>query len=505
TCTFLLGVLKPRLKTLKARTDDIVQGSLLGVFTVLVMLNPIQVADGIVFDLPDVIIAVVGALGGLIPAAIVTLIVIIYRLSVSGVGTPADVASALTSVMFGLGLYFYGKRHTSKVNFWLIGLGLAVAVQTLVWHLLLPDETEQAIVTAISLPLLVTFPLSSWLFGVLLLYQQRHIELETTLSTERTMLRTLIDHVPDYIFIKDSEGRFLLSNLAQAQAAHVAVPSDLVGRTAAAFFPAEYLTQPDLDDQAVLQGASIIAQERRSVNVLGQPIWISTTKVPLRDADGQVSGIVGISRDITAHKQVEAALEQERHLQAAQAQVNEEMRQVLQSTLDAFPAITVVLENDGTIMLVNKPWKRFADENGGLSPVHYLGFNYLSVCDTSVEPMAEEAAAAAAGIRTVIEGLRDDFYLEYPCPSASEKRWFGLRVSPFSEAVPRRVVVAHIDMTERKQAEEALKHERNMLRTLIDNVPDYIFVKDGASRYLLSNLAHAHAAGATVPADLIGK
>ncbi|MEO8394944.1 MAG: hypothetical protein ABI700_18250, partial [Chloroflexota bacterium] len=100
-------------------------------------------------------------------------------------------------------------------------------------------------------------------------------QVEAVLQQERNLLRTLIDHVPDYIFSKDRAGRFLLSNLAQAQAAHVAAPSDLIGRTAAAFFLPEYLIQPDLDDQAVLQGESIIAQERPSVNGLGQPIWIS--------------------------------------------------------------------------------------------------------------------------------------------------------------------------------------------------------------------------------------
>jgi hypothetical protein len=51
--------------------------------------------------------------------------------------------------------------------------------------------------------------------------------------------------------------------------------------------------------------------------------------------------------------------------------------------------------------------------------------------------------------------LSDDFYLEYPCEAPTEKRWFGMRVTPFAEPIPRRVVVAHTDISQRKFAEKA--------------------------------------------------
>ena len=102
-------------------------------------------------------------------------------------------------------------------------------------------------------------------------------------------------------------------------------------------------------------------------------------------------------------------------------------------------------------------------ENNGGSPMHYLGANYLTVCDAAAGPWSEEAAPAAAGIRAVINGLLDEFYLEYPCHSPTEKRWFALRVTPFPEALPRRVVVAHIDITERQQAQNHLQNLYNEL------------------------------------------
>jgi PAS domain S-box-containing protein len=136
----------------------------------------------------------------------------------------------------------------------------------------------------------------------------------------------------------------------------------------------------------------------------------------------------------------------------------EEMHQFSQTTLDAFPANTTVLDVDGTIITTSLAWRRFADENGATS--HFMGHNYLAVCDRAKGEKAEEAPFAAVGIRAVISGERDDFYLEYPCDSPHQARWFMLRVTPFPEPAPRRVVIAHINITERKLAEKFEREQR---------------------------------------------
>jgi PAS domain S-box-containing protein len=153
------------------------------------------------------------------------------------------------------------------------------------------------------------------------------------------------------------------------------------------------------------------------------------------------------------------------HVQAV-----EDMQQFLQTTLDAFPANTSVLSPDGTIVNVNLPWKNFAEANNGQGVKHYLGDNYLTVCDAAAGSMSEEAAAAASGIRAVIAGEQDDFYLEYPCNSSSRERWFMLRVTPFAEPAPRRVVVAHVDITEHKQAQKAEHEQRILSEALRDSL-----------------------------------
>lgn len=162
-------------------------------------------------------------------------------------------------------------------------------------------------------------------------------------------------------------------------------------------------------------------------------------------------------------QQAETALKQ--HVQAVQ-----EMQLFLQTTLDAFPANTVVLAPDGTIINANALWIHFATENSSTSPMHYLGINYLTVCDTAQGEGSDEAKLTGVGIRAVIDGSQDVFYLEYPCHSPSEKRWFALHVTPFPEPIPRRVVVAHINITKRRLAEEAEYEQRRFAEALRDSL-----------------------------------
>jgi two-component system, sensor histidine kinase and response regulator len=123
---------------------------------------------------------------------------------------------------------------------------------------------------------------------------------EKALEAERNMLRALIDNLPDYIFIKDADGRFILSNKAHALAGQVSSPEELIGKTAFEAFPQEMAAQFHADDQQILEsGKSLINLERHTVDADGNERIVLTTKVPLRDEQGNITGLVGISRDVT--------------------------------------------------------------------------------------------------------------------------------------------------------------------------------------------------------------
>ncbi|MEP7287521.1 MAG: ATP-binding protein [Chloroflexota bacterium] len=129
------------------------------------------------------------------------------------------------------------------------------------------------------------------------------------LEEKHNLLRTLIDNLPDYIFVKDRDGRFLISNTSHSLAANVSESDDLLGKTASDFFAQDLVSQYDEDDKAVLQtGQSLLNMRRRTVDEKGNPLWVLTSKVPLRDTEQNIIGLIGISRDISELKQAEEEL-----------------------------------------------------------------------------------------------------------------------------------------------------------------------------------------------------
>ncbi len=129
------------------------------------------------------------------------------------------------------------------------------------------------------------------------------------LAQERDLLRTLIDNMPDFIYVKDAASRFLIANVAVAQVMGAKTPADLLGKTDHDFYPPELADRYLADEREVLtRGEPLIGREEPVRDAAGNLRWISTTKVPLRDEEGKVIGLVGIGRDITDKKKAEAAL-----------------------------------------------------------------------------------------------------------------------------------------------------------------------------------------------------
>jgi len=132
---------------------------------------------------------------------------------------------------------------------------------------------------------------------------------EEALMEERDLLHTLMDNLPDLIYFKDRESRFTRINLALAGKFDLDHPSLAIGKTDFDFLPAEHAEAFHKDDAELLRtGQPIVNKEERGVWPDGHVTWLSTTKMPLRDASGDIIGTFGVSRDITDRKQAEQAL-----------------------------------------------------------------------------------------------------------------------------------------------------------------------------------------------------
>lgn len=138
------------------------------------------------------------------------------------------------------------------------------------------------------------------------------IRAEDDLQRERDLLRTLMDNIPDLVFVKDQEGRFLTVNAALLSVLHLETLDDVVGKDDYDFWPDELAEHYRRDDREVMEsGEALIDREERIGDTGDTETWLLTTKVPLRDVDQSVVGLVGIGRNITKRKLAEKQSERQ--------------------------------------------------------------------------------------------------------------------------------------------------------------------------------------------------
>lgn len=135
--------------------------------------------------------------------------------------------------------------------------------------------------------------------------------LNAKLVEERNMLQQVIDTIPNHIYVKDVEGRYLIANQNLLQAFGLEVPAQLLGKSDFDLFPAENCHHIRASELEVIRtGLPLNDHEESNCNLDGTQRWFSTSKVPVLNAHQVVTGIVGLSRDITLHKRHERELEQ---------------------------------------------------------------------------------------------------------------------------------------------------------------------------------------------------
>jgi PAS domain S-box-containing protein len=132
---------------------------------------------------------------------------------------------------------------------------------------------------------------------------------EAALAAEREMINALMDTIPDHIYFKDRESRFIRINKSMATAFGLKRPDEAVGRGDADFFAPEHAQSALEDEQRILStGEPMVGREEKETWVDGSTTWVSTTKQCLRDKAGTIAGTFGISRDITLRKRAERRL-----------------------------------------------------------------------------------------------------------------------------------------------------------------------------------------------------
>ena len=255
------------------------------------------------------------------------------------------------------------------------------------------------------------------------------------LRIERNQLRALIDSLPDFVYIKDTESRFVIANRPLASYFGTDGPEALIGHTDFDFLP---MDAPSLraDEQRVMAtGQPIINQEEPlSLHVGTQPGVVLTSKVPLRNAQGTIIGLVGIGRDVTRHRQTLSALQSVQELSSAM--------------LRALPILLFETDREATVLRFQTALEKMTlplpDQIQGRSLAEFL------------PPLAMNAIRGVIE-RTARTGSHDTVSFSVDTPE--EEHWFEVWIAPTRDTrsdFQRFIILIH-DVTSRKRIETQLE------------------------------------------------
>jgi PAS domain S-box-containing protein len=217
----------------------------------------------------------------------------------------------------------------------------------------------------------------------------------------------------------------------------------------------------------------------------GSPMWVLTTKIPLRDADGKIIGICGISKDSTKMVQAEQVLATEGVLR--------------NDLLDNIPDGVWFKDREGRFTWVNKHKVLNLQKGGKEDILGKTDFDFFSV-EHAEEARQDEQRIMETGI-PIINKLEKDNYGD------GSTRWVYTTKIPLHDARGEIIGTCGItkDVTALKRAEEAMAREGALLNDLLDNAPDFVFLKDRESRFTWVNKALVKELGLRSKGDIIGR
>jgi len=250
-------------------------------------------------------------------------------------------------------------------------------------------------------------------------------EARESLESQHRLLKTLIEILPCRIFIKDREGRITLTNEAYRRALGMKGPESVEGKRLSELVADDRVGPYGMDDRLVIEkGTEILNREDFDASPLGDKRWMLLSKVPLRDGEGQVQGLVGMAADITAQKEAEArAVRIQHQLEEKNRQIEAELAlaRELQTELMTSSLVSVREQLDSTgalapaIAFHYEASVHLAGDFFQLIPITRRRFGML-LCDVMGH------GVKAALVTTLIRGLITDVKAEELSPETMMAR-----------------------------------------------------------------------------------
>lgn len=311
--TVLFGLISRKFKGGETE-QGIYSGLLFAGVAIAGMLIPHQYAPGIIYDGRSIVLSMAGFFGGGITAVVSIVVTGLYRIYLGGGGLWAGLATIIGCTLAGLVFRRLNDNRPEQVSgLQLYAFAILVHILMLASQMLvLPWPSGLTLISLIWLPVLLLFPFGTLFIGLLLGTEVRRLENEQRLADNKALLRSPIRTVPDMIWLKDPNGRYLICNKAFERLVNSKEP-DILGRTDYDLFDQEQASSfREYDRQAIAAGEPCRNEEWFTFSDDGSHVYLETIKTPVLGSEGHLVGVLGIARDMTSRHESEQALQQER-------------------------------------------------------------------------------------------------------------------------------------------------------------------------------------------------
>jgi PAS domain S-box-containing protein len=280
-------------------------------------------------------------------------------------------------------------------------------------------------------------------------------EIKSKLASEERMLKAMMHNIPDSIYFKDRNGKYLIVNYYKAKKHGYVNPDELIGKTDFDLFDEVHAAKAFNDEQEIIRtGKPIIGEEEVQTYKDGSTIWVSTTKMPLFNQENEIIGTFGITRDITNLKLAEKSIRD-----------NETRFKELFNNMSSGCSIYEVIDDGNDFVFKDYNW---ASENFlGIKKENVIGKSILQIF-----PGIKEFGLLDVLKRVWKTGVPEFYPMKY----YNDNRIQGWYENYVYKLPSGEIVAIYDDVTSKKQAEEAILQGRERYQVLFENSADGILL-----------------------------
>lgn len=423
----------------------ILLGTCIGIAGILIMSTAVRLDDNFIFDSRSILISVTGMFFGLIPTIIAATMMAIYRIIIGGAGMAMGVLVILTTATIGVLWHHYRFRRIfeSKKTYEFYIMGLIIHFDMLLCMLALPKGQVVDVFKNTSLPIIILYPIGAYLLCILLLNQFIRYDLIDKLGKSEEKYRQLAENISDVIWTADKN--FNLTYVSPTIEKLVGEPINAyIKRSLEEKFPFDDLNkikllfQEELEkekDKNLDKSRSRII-EARHYRANGSIGWVSMNVSFMRDENGSVKGIQGVSRDISERKKVDEEKAKQEGL--------------IISLIDSIPDLIFYKDIAGMYLGCNSPFSEFV----GQQKKNIIGKTDYDLFKTEV---ADFFRLQDNKMLEIKQPRRNEEWVTYP---DGRKVLLDTLKTPYWDADGQLIGILGIsrDSTERKQREEEISY-----------------------------------------------